>query len=141
MKTRLLGAVCLAVFAVVVLGGCSKKDTAAPEAGTGSKAGGIDLSAPISELKAAAANMDLSQLEKTAEQYMTQITAKKDELEKLAEQFKAIPMAQKMGEEAKELQGEITDLTGTLGDLMKRFEVYLDAIKEKGGDVSKFTIS
>lgn len=129
---------------VVLLGGCGKKEPAAPSApsasGGVSEIAGIDLTASISDLKAAAAKMDLPTLEKTAKQYLDQITAKKGELTKLMDKFSAIPLTQKMGDEAKTLQGDISKLTESISDLTQRFQVYVDAIKAKGGDISNFTM-
>lgn len=129
---------------VVLLGGCSKKEPAAPSApsasGGAGEIAGIDLTSAIGDLKAAAAKMDLPQLESTAKKYLEQITTKKGELTKLMDKFSAIPLTQKMGDEAKTLQGDISKLTESIGDLTQRFQVYVNAIKEKGGDISNFTM-
>ncbi len=129
----------------VLLGGCSKEKPAKPAApaapaATGG-AGGTDLTTALSDLKAAAAKMDLPQLEAKAKEYMGQITSKQGELKALMDKFSAIPVAQKMGDEAKALQGDISKTTEGIGDLTQRFKVFVDAIKEKGGDVSKFELT
>ena len=138
MKTISMRLLVILLASAVMLSGCGKKESATPGAGGGG--GGIDLTKPISELKAAAAEMDLAALEKTAKQYMDQIAAKQGELEKLMDKFAAIPIAEKMGEEAKGIQTEITDLTSSIGKLRERFQVYVDYIKEKGGDISQYML-
>ena len=135
MKTISMRFLVLLLAGAVILGGCSKK-----ESGTPGGSGGIDLTTPISQLKEAAANMDMAALEKQAKLYMDQIVAKQADLEKVMDKFSAIPIAQKMGDEAKALQTEITDLTSSVSKLRERFQVYVDYIKEKGGDISKFTL-
>jgi hypothetical protein len=120
------------VILVVLLGGCSKKEPAVPAASkTSGGAGGIDLSAAIDDLKAAAAKMDLPQLQAKAKEYLSQITSKQEELKTLMDKFAAIPLAQKMGDEAKTLQTKIADTTGSISELTQRFKVFVDAIKEK----------
>ena len=138
MKTISIRTLIILMAMSVLLVGCGERESGTPGSGGGS--GGIDLKTPISELKAAAAQMDLAALEKKAQQYMDQIKAKNGDLEKLMDKFSAIPIAEKMGEEAKGLQSDISDLTGAIGELTKRFQVYLDYIKEKGGDIAKYTI-
>jgi len=129
------------VIMVVLLGGCSKKESAAPAApATSGGAGGIDLNAAIDDVKAAAAKMDLTQLQAKAKEYMQQITSKQGELKTLMDKFAAIPVAQKMGDEAKTLQTQIADTTGSISELTQRFKVFVDAIKEKGGDVSQLEL-
>lgn len=126
------------LMTTVLLVGCGERETGTP--GTGGGSGGIDLTTPISELKAAAADMDLATLQNKAKQYMDQITTKQADLEKLMSKFSAIPIAEKMGDEAKDLQGEITGMTDSISKLRERFQVYVDYIKEKGGDISQFKL-
>lgn len=143
MKRTFAGILIVVIITgAVLLFGCGKKEPAAPaRTGGGTSVVGIDLTASLADLKAAAAKMDLPALEKTAKQYMDQITAKQGELTKLMDKFAAIPLAQKMGNEAKALQTDISELTGAVSDLTQRFQVYIAAIQEKGGDVTKFTLS
>ena len=136
MKNWILTGLAILVMAA---GGCSKKESGTSTGSAGSTAG-INLSASIESLKEAAAKMDLASLEKTAQKYVDEIAAKQSELKKLMDQFSAIPLAEKMGEKAKALQDDITKLTGTISQLTERLQVYLDSIKEKGGDISKYTL-
>jgi len=129
------------VFTILV-GGCSKKQPATHSAHSksGGGAGGIDLNAAIDELKTAAAKMDLPQLEAKAKQYVEQIESKQTELKALMDKFSALPLKEKMGEEAKTFQSKIADMTGSINDLTQRLKIFSDAIVEKGGDPSKFAV-
>ncbi|HOQ05772.1 MAG TPA: hypothetical protein PKY88_11220 [Anaerohalosphaeraceae bacterium] len=142
----------LVVVAALILAawGCSKKESPSAPKPTGSAAqpasssagtvAGIDLSSSIEQLKESAAKMDLASLEKTAQKYVDEITAKQAQLEKLMEKFAAIPLAQKAGSEAQAIQKDILDLTNAVSDLTSRLNVYVQYIAEKGGDVSKFKV-
>lgn len=141
----------IVVAALVLAGwGCSKKESPSAPEPTGSAtqpsgpsagtAAGIDLSSSIEQLKESAAKMDLASLEKTAQQYVDEITSKRDQLEKLMEKFAAIPLAQKAGTEAQAIQKDILDLTNAVSDLTSRLNVYVQYIAEKGGDISKFKV-
>jgi uncharacterized protein YfcZ (UPF0381/DUF406 family) len=142
----------LIVIAALVLGVFScKKETptapqpsgsaasSAPASGTSGIAG-IDLSSSIEQLKEAAAKMDLASLQGTAQKYVDEITSKQAQLEKLMEKFAAIPLAQKASSEAQAIQKDILNLTNAVSDLTTRLNVYVQAIAEKGGDISKFKI-
>lgn len=124
---------------LVAAWGCSKKESGSSSASS-SSATGIDLSSSLEQIKATATKMDLASLEKTAQKYVDEINSKQAELEKLMEKFAAIPLAQKVGGEAQAIQKDILDLTNAISDLTSRLNVYLQAISEKGGDVSKFNI-
>ena len=137
MKTIPLSMLVVVLSAAVLVGGCSKKEGGS----TTSSGGGIDLETPIAQLKEAAAQLDLAALEKTAQKYVDEIVAKQGELEKITKALAEIPLTEKLGEEAKGLQSDLSDLGGALGELNKRLKVYVDYIKEKGGDISKFAIS
>ena len=135
MKTLPMFVLTVLLSSAIILSGCSKKETGTSPSGS---SGGIDLSTPISELKTAAAQMDLAELEKMAQKYKDAIVAKTADLDKIKEQLKAIPMAQQMGEEAKGLQSDIAELGTAIKNLNDRLQVYVDYIKEKGGDIANY---
>lgn len=101
--------------------------------GCGKKA---DESAPISEVKAQAEKMDVDQLRQMAIKYKDALVAKEDEVKKVAEKLKDIPIAEKLGAEAKEITAEIGKLKDSADALKERFDIYYNAIKAKGGDLS-----
>ena len=118
----------IVVVLVSLLGfvGCSKK-------GSSSK---VDASKPVAEVKAEAEKMDASSLRATALSYKEAILSNEGKIKTLTEQLKKIPLAEKLGEEAKGLQSEITALTGSVSALLERFNVYYDKLNAMGGDVS-----
>lgn len=97
--------------------------------------GDVDTEAPVSEVKQEAEGMSVADLQKKAEAYQKQISAKMQDLEPLREKLGEIPMTQQMGDEAKALQEDIAALTQDVEALKERLSVYVDALKEKGAAV------
>jgi len=122
MKTaRKITLWCVLVVCLSALWGCGKK---------------ADESRPISEVKAEAEKLDVEKLRSMAMKYKDAIMAKKGEVEKFTGELKDIPLTKMLGEEAKQLKGEIDVLNKSISALKERFEVYYDKLKEKGGDLS-----
>jgi uncharacterized coiled-coil DUF342 family protein len=113
-----------AVFALclLVLHGCGGKKA--------------DVNKPISEVKAEAEKMDAGQLRNVAMTYKEAIVAKKADLDKVAAKLKEIPIAEIMGDEAKQLKTDIDNFTKSISALKERFEVYYQKLKEKSGNLS-----
>jgi len=108
--------------------------------GCSDSGGDVNTTTPVAELKAAAATMDVEQLKSIATKYQEAIVAKKVDIEKVTAKFKDIPLAQKLGDEAKTLKAEIDEITSSLDALKERFNVSLDKLKELTADVSGLTI-
>ena len=102
--------------------------------------GTADEEKPLDEVKKEAEKMDAGQLRKKALEYKDAITAKTGEIDKLKEKLDEIPLAEKLGDEAKKLKGEVEELTKSLKSLKDRFEVYYDQLKKKEGDLSGLDI-
>jgi hypothetical protein len=100
----------------------------------------IDLDKAVADLKAEAAKMDVEALTNVAMKYKDAIMEKQAALKPLVDKLAAIPIAEKMGTEAKALTAEIKTLTDAIAPLKERFTVYLDAIKAKSGDISKLAL-
>lgn len=152
MKTQTMTIVLLA--ALVMVWGCSKKDSP-PQAGqetedtqapgmvesvkdTAAKDGfsmEIDLEATVADLKAEAAQMDIESLKEVAAKYKETIQTNEAEMKALMEKLSAIPLTEKLGDEAKALTADIKTLTDTVAALQERLGVYVDALKAKGADV------
>ena len=105
--------------------------------GCGKKA---DENKPIPEAKAEAEKMNVEQLRSMAMKYKEAVTAKTDEVKKFTDKLKEIPITKMMGEEAKELKADITDLNDSIKALNERFQVYYEKLKEKGGDLSGLSL-
>ncbi|MHC4543368.1 MAG: hypothetical protein ACYTDW_08660 [Planctomycetota bacterium] len=105
--------------------------------GCGQKA---DEAKPMSEVKAEAEQMDTGELRAMAMRYKEAITAKKGELEKITAKLKEIPLAEKLGKEAKGLSADIENLNKSVSALKERFDVYYQELQKKGGDTSGLQI-
>lgn len=168
MKTHQILAILLAASLILV--GCSKKEPAEPATPSGSDteesvgimdsmkqaasekmqeatdavkqsfAMDIDLDKTVSDLKAQADKMSLEDLRAVVTKYKTAITEKQVEIDKITEQLKAIPITEKMGTEAQQLTADLKTLSEALKPLTDRFQVYLDAIKAKGGNIAELAL-
>ena len=107
--------------ALLIVCGCGKK---------------ADTTKPIPEVKAEAEKMDASQLRSMAMTYKDAITAKMQEVTQETAKLKEIPIADVMGEKAKELKAKIDEFQKQVDALKERLQVYVDELKKKGGDIS-----
>jgi len=155
MKMKLTLTVLL--IALVLVFGCSKKDQpqptdqaqaetdapstidsikeAAVEAVKESFTMNVDLEKTVADLKAEAAKMDIENLKEVATQYKEALVVKETELKALLDKLSAVPLTEKMGKEAQAITGEVKILTDGVVALQERFQVYIDALAEKGADV------
>ena len=125
----------LLLFSLLVLAGCSKEaDQNGPSSAAGM--GTVDTTKPISEIQAGAETMGNDDLKAAAIKYKEAILDKKDEIKDLAIKIKEIPMSEILGQEAKAIKTEAKNLEDAVTDLTTRFQVYYDALKEKGGSLS-----
>ncbi len=158
MKTRWMLAILL--ITAISLTACSKKEEPAPKAPTEKEITSmtdslkekattamnealtmdIDLDKAVSDLKAEAAKMSVEDLQAIATKYKNAIMEKQVDIDAITEKLKAIPMTEKMGADAQKLTGELKTLGDALKPLAERFEVYVDAIKAKGGDISALAL-
>jgi len=116
---------CLSLLVLFIALGCSKE---------------ADETKPVSEVKAEAEQMNTNDLRSMAMKYKDSITAKTGELERLTAKLKEIPVAEMLGEEAKGLKADIEDLNKSISALKERFDIYLQKLREKGGDTSGLEI-
>ncbi len=80
--------------------------------------------------------MDMATLKETALKYKDAILEKQADFEAISSKLANIPMTQRLGDEAKELTAEAQQLTETLKALKDRYDVYVSAIRDKGGDTA-----
>jgi ABC-type phosphate transport system auxiliary subunit len=95
-----------------------------------------DEDKPLTEVKAEAKKMGVDELRESAVAYKDAILAKRKDLTKLADKLKDVPLTEIVGDEAKELKGEIETLTRSVQALKERFDVYFTNLKDKKGDLS-----
>lgn len=99
---------------------------------------GADSETPVADLKAEAETMSVDDLQVKAKAYQEMIASKLKDMEPIREKLMEIPLAEQMGDEAKELQGDIKALEADLSALKERLQVYLDALKEQGVSVQEY---
>lgn len=116
---------CALGLCVLALAGCGKK---------------ADENKPIAEVKAEAEEMSVKDLRAMATAYKNAITDKKAEVEKLAAKYADIPLAEKLGDKAKNMSSSIDSLNKSVSALTERYKIYYNKLKEKGGDVSGLEI-
>lgn len=134
---------CLLVLFLSIAFGCSKKgDKAPPASAPGAAVGAVtvDTQKPIPEVQAQADTMSVDSLRATALKYKEAILAKQGEIEKLGAKLKDIPIADALGQQAKELKTDVQNLQTSVKALKDRFQVYYDTLKKKGGDLSGLTL-
>jgi hypothetical protein len=120
----------------------TKAPAQAAPAGTGAVAqpAPVDIQKPIAEVQTQAQAMNVESLKATAQGYKDAILAKQADVEKLMAKVKEIPITEALGEQAKTLKGDLSNLETSVKALKERFQVYYNTLKEKGGDVSGLTI-
>ena len=68
--------------------------------------------------------------------YKEAIADKKAETKELVAKVKEIAISEALGKKARTLKTEAQNLENTLSELTTRFQVYYDALKEKGTSLS-----
>ncbi len=101
-------------------------------AGCGSS---VDQNRPVSEIMAEAQKMSVNDIKQIIAKYQGAIEAKKGEIEKIQSKLKEIPFTQLLGEEAKKLKGEISEVAKSVSALSERMNVYVKELTAKGGSL------
>ncbi len=105
-----------------------------PLVGCGS--GKADENKPVSEVRAEAEEMGVEELQKMAEAYRAAIEAKKPEIEALKAKLKEIPLTELLGEEAKSLKADTEKLNDSVKALKERLDIYVEELKKQNVDVN-----
>ena len=95
-----------------------------------------DTTKPIPEVKAEAEKMDVSQLRSMAMTYKDAITAKTEEIKAEGLKITKLPVAELMGDKAKAINTNINELKKNVDALTQRFQIFLDELKKKNGDLT-----
>ena len=119
----------LVVFVIVLAIGCGKKETGVESEVT------VDETTPLDTIKQQIASLDLDHIRSAALKYKDAIGAKRKELDSIMDQFKKLPIADKMGQEATDFMAEIEVVNKSVAALTERFKLYYDEIKKKGGEL------
>ena len=102
---------------------------------------GVDVSKPVAEIKDYIQKLNADQIKDTAAKYKEAIISKQDELGKLKDKIKEIPLTEMVTTEYKNLKSEIDELTKSTGALKERLDVYIAKLKEMGIDISEFKLN
>ena len=105
--------------------------------GCGKKA---DTSKSVDQIRNEAQAMSVADLEANAKAYVSEIQAKKSEIEKVTDQVKQLSPADLLGEKSKSLKDQLNQLGGQISALTERYTVYAQQYQEKGGDLSQIQI-
>lgn len=98
---------------------------------TGCGGSKIDENKPIDQVAADAAKMGQAELQKMVDTYQAAIAEKGKEIDALKEQIKEIPLTEMMGEKAKSLKDDVTEITTSLSKLKDRMAVYAKELSAK----------
>lgn len=96
--------------------------------GCGSKA---DENKTPEQIKAEIANWDAAKIQKQIEVYTKAIEAKTQELAKVTDQIKEIPLTEQLGEKAKGLQAKAKEIGESIAKLKDNMAAYADGLKAK----------
>ena len=121
MKTRSFLLLCLLAALALVVIGCGKK---------------ADENKSVNQVQAEAGKMSVDQLRTAALECKNALMAKKGELSKLEEKVKMLTSDKIISGEGQKLTTDIQSAGKSIVDLTGRLKIYVDKIKEKGGDVS-----
>ena len=100
----------------------------------------VDENKSVSEIRAEAEKMSVNDLKAMAEKYKNAILAKKADIEKYTNQLKDVPVGDLMGDKAKKLGTDVEKATISIAALTERFNIYIEKLREKGGDTSGLDI-
>ncbi len=121
MKTRLFLLLCLLAAFVLVAAGCGKK---------------TDENKSVNQVQAEASKMSVEQLRTAALECKNALMAKKGELSKLEDKVKLLTSEKIISGEGQKLTNDIQSSSQSVVNLTEQLKIYVDKIKEKGGDVS-----
>ncbi len=101
----------------------------------------IDLQKPIAEIQTAVQNMSVDTLKAAALKYTETIVSKQADAEALLAKVKGLSISDALGEEGKTLKNDLQSLQTTVSELKDRYQVYYNALKEKGADLTGLALS
>lgn len=95
-----------------------------------------DEKKPVADVRTEAKSMDANDLRDTAMVYKKAILAKEEDAKKLGEKLKGMSISDALGKEAEALKKEASELSKSVSALTERFNIYLEELKSKNGDLS-----
>ena len=114
----------LSVLFLSAFSGCEPKNSAM-----------IDISKPMETVKTEAAGMDTAELREMALKYKNAILAQKDKINNLMKNIR-----QSQTPEAAQTD-DTQDLMTKIGEMKKRYDIYIDLLKERNADITGLKLS
>ncbi len=97
-------------------------------AGCGNKA---DENKTPAQIQAEVQNMDLAQIQAVIADYQKAIEKKATELKKEADKLAQIPLTEQLGDEAKKVRENMSNLKDSLAKLQANLAAYTEGLKQK----------
>lgn len=91
----------------------------------------IDENKPADQVAADAAKMSQAELQKMVDKYEAAIAEKSKEVEALTAKIKDVPLTELMGDKAKVLKKDISDVTASISKLSDQMTVYAKELAAK----------
>ncbi len=98
---------------------------------TGCGGNKIDENKPIDQVAADAAKMGQAELQKMVDTYQAAIADKSKDVEAVMAKVKEIPLSELMGDKAKALKGDLSEIQAALGKLKDQMAVYAKELAAK----------
>jgi len=98
---------------------------------TGCGGNKIDENKPIDQVAADAAKMGQAELQKMVDTYQAVIADKSKEVEALMAKVKEIPMADLLGDDAKALKNDLSEVKASISKLKDQMDVYVKELAAK----------
>ena len=111
------------VLALAVSMGCAKK---------------VDPKRPLEKIQSDVISMSVADLESHASAYAAAIRAQKAEITKIQQQVRKIPIEKFFNN--KTMTHKISNIGREAEALLERYQIYIKALQEKGGDLTKVRI-
>ena len=105
--------------------------------GCGKKA---DPNKPIEEIKKEVETMSVADLQSTAEAYAKEISGKTGEMKKVQARIKDLQPKDLLGEKAKQIKDEVSEIGGQIKALTQRYDIYVKKFKAAGGDITNIKV-
>ena len=91
----------------------------------------VDENKTPEQIKSEITSMDMNDIQKMIEKYQEAIAEKAAEIKAETDKLAKIPLTEQLGDEAKKLRGNVSELTKSLDKLKANLEVYTDGLKQK----------
>ena len=111
------------VLGLVSMTGCAKQ---------------ADPKRPIEKIQKEVVSMPVAELESHAAAYAAAIRLQKSEIRKIQQEIQKMPVEKFFN--TKSLTGKIADIGRRAEALFERYRIYVQALQDKGGDLSKVRI-